>query len=56
MAKEYKIEIEKRELSDNLKQLRSNGRIPGVYYSHNSKESILFKMDSSELRDAIRSG
>ena len=33
MAKEYKLEIEKRELSDNLKQLRSNGRIlewPGI--------------------------
>ena len=56
MAKEYKIEIEKRELSDNLKQLRSNGGIPGVYYSHDSKKSILFKMQSSELRDAIKSG
>ena len=56
MAKEYKIEIEKRELTDNLKQLRSDGRIPGVYYSHNSKESILFKMQFSQLKDAIKSG
>ena len=56
MAKEYKIEIEKRELSDNLKQLRSNDRIPGVYYSHDSKKSILFTMQSSELKNAVKSG
>ena len=56
MAKEYKIEIGKRELTDNLKQLRSNGGIPGVYYSHDSKESILFTMNLSELRQAIKSG
>jgi len=56
MAKEYKIEIEKRTLTDNLKQLRSNGRIPGIYYSHDSKESTLFTMQFSALRDAIKSG
>ena len=56
MAKEYKIEIEKRELGDNLKHLRSQNIIPGVYYSHDSKESILFQMNLSELRNAIKSG
>ena len=56
MAKEYKIEIEKRKLSENVKYLRYNGGIPGVYYSHNSKESLLFKMDMAELREAIKSG
>ena len=56
MAKEYKIEIEKRTSEDNLKDLRSNQLIPGVYYSHDSKDSILFKMNLSELRNAIKSG
>jgi len=56
MAKEYKIEIEKRELSEKAKYLRHAEGIPGVYYSHDSKESILFKMNVSELREAIKSG
>ena len=56
MAKEYKLEIEKRTLGDNLKHLRSQNIIPGVYYSHDSKESILFQMNLSELRNAIKSG
>ena len=56
MAKEYKIEIEKRTLGENLKSLRSNDVIPGVYYSHDSKDSVLFQMNLSEWRDAIKSG
>ena len=44
MAKEYKIEIEKRELSEKAKHLRHAQGIPGVYYSYDSKESILFKI------------
>jgi len=56
MTKEYKIEIEKRTSEDNVKYLRSNDIIPGVYYSHDSKDSILFKMIVSELRNAIKSG
>jgi len=56
MAKEYKLEIEKRTLGDSLKHLRSENIIPGVYYSHDSKESILFQMNLSELRNAIKSG
>ena len=56
MAKEYKIEIEKREVSESVKHLRYNNGIPGVYYSHDSKESVLFKMNITELREAIKSG
>ena len=56
MAKEYKIEIEQRNLNVKLKQLRSQGIIPGVYYSHDSNDSILFQMDLSELRNAVKSG
>ena len=56
MAKEYKIEIEKRDLGENLKQLRANDIIPGIYYSHDSTESISFQMHLSELRNAIKSG
>ena len=55
MAKEYKIEIGKRELTYNLKQLRANDMIPGVYYSHDRKDSVLFQMNLSELRNAIKS-
>ena len=56
MVKEYKIEIEKRELGTKIKHLRANDLIPGVYYSHDSKESILFQMNLSELRNAVKSG
>jgi len=56
MAKEYKLEIKKRELSENVKHLRNTGGIPGVYYSHDSKDSILFKISESELRNAVKSG
>ena len=56
MVKEYKIEIEKRESGVKIKHLRANDLIPGVYYSHDSKESILFQMNLSELRNAIKSG
>ena len=50
MAREYKLEIEKRQADVKLKNLRKEGVIPGVYYSHDSKESILFQMQLSELR------
>jgi len=56
MAREYKLEIEKRQADVKLKNLRKEGVIPGVYYSHDSKESILFQMQLSELRNAVKSG
>lgn len=55
---EYKIEVEKRELSSKksfVKELRANGHIPGVYYSHDSKESIPFMVTLKNLREALKS-
>ena len=56
MSREYKLEIEKRQADVKLKHLRKDGLIPGVYYSHDSNESILFQMQLSELRNAVKSG
>ena len=55
---EYKIEVEKRELSSKksyVKELRVEGNIPGVYYSHDSKESIPFMVSIKNLREAMKS-
>ena len=49
---DYKIEVQKRELSSKksfVKGLRHNGDIPGIYYSHDSKESIPFYIDKKEI-------
>ena len=56
MSREYKLEIEKRSLDSKVKNLRKDGIIPGIYYSHDSTESILFQMHLSELRHAVKSG
>ena len=55
---EHKIEVEKRELSTQksvVRQLRNSGKIPGVYYSHDSKSSIAFCVDKKELHKALKS-
>ena len=54
MAKEYKLEVEKRDSTkkSDLKKYRKDGKIPGVYYSHDSKESIPFYISKSELSAA----
>lgn len=55
---DYKIEVQKRELSDKksfVKSIRKNNAIPGIYYSHDSKESIPFSVSSSVLREALKS-
>ena len=55
---DYKIEVSKRELSNKksfVKNLRNNGEIPGVYYSHDSKESIPFMVTQKVLREALKS-
>lgn len=55
---EYKIEVEKRELSSKksyVKELRADGNVPGVYYSHDSKESIPFMVSIKNLREAMKS-
>jgi large subunit ribosomal protein L25 len=58
MADAYKIEVHKREEmgSRNVKGLRKEGKIPGVYYSSDSKNSIPFYMLDSDLILAFRSG
>ena len=55
---DYKIEVQKRELSSKksfVKGLRHNGDIPGIYYSHDSKESIPFMVTQKVLREALKS-
>ncbi len=55
---DYKIEVQKRELSNKksfVKDLRRNQEIPGVYYSHDSKESIPFMVTQKVLREALKS-
>jgi len=55
---DYKIEVQKRELSSKksfVKGLRHNGDIPGIYYSHDSKESIPFMVTQKILREALKS-
>jgi len=55
---DYKIEVQKRELSSKksfVRGLRRNGDIPGIYYSHNSKESIPFMVTQKVLREALKS-
>ena len=57
MAKEYKLEVEKRDSTKktDLKKYRKEGKIPGVYYSYESKESINFLVSQSEINAAIKS-
>ena len=56
MAKEYKLEVEKRDSTKkaDLKKYRKDGKIPGVYYSFDSKESINFLVTQSEINNAIK--
>lgn len=57
-VKEFKLNVNKREGFGKKasKQLRREGGIPGVYYSHDSKESISFSIDPKELFEAQKSG
>ena len=58
MAEEYTLDVSKRDLTNKggIKQLRKSGKIPGVYYSFDSKSSIPFSIDIKNLRDAQKSG
>ena len=56
--KGYKIEVQKRELSNKksfVKELRKQDGIPGIYYSHDSKESIPFTISQKILHEALKS-
>ena len=57
MSKEYKLEVEKRTKANkkDLKELRRSGKIPGIYYSYNSKDSLPFFIEQSVISQAIKS-
>ncbi|MBC8214436.1 MAG: 50S ribosomal protein L25 [Candidatus Marinimicrobia bacterium] len=57
MAQEYILEAHSRKEmgKKDVKILRSEGKIPGVYYSHDSKESIPFYIETKELFNAFKS-
>jgi len=57
-VKEFKLEVNKRDGSGKKasKQARREGDIPGIYYSHDSKESIPFSIDQKVLFEAQKSG
>ncbi len=58
MAKEHKIEINKREdiTPQKLKRLRRDGHIPGIYYSAISKDSLPIFITKKDYHEAIKSG
>ena len=58
MANEFNLEVTKRDLTNKgaLKQLRKNGKVPGIYYSHDSKASVPFYIEKTMLREAYKSG
>ena len=54
----FKIEVDKRELSSKksfVKSIRNIGSVPGVYYSHDSKQSIPFSVNKKLLNQALKS-
>ncbi len=56
-TQEYKIEVFKREEvgRSSLRQLRADGFVPGVYYAHDQKEAVHFKVAVKELHQALHS-
>jgi len=58
MADEFNLVVNKRDLTNKggVKQMRKDGNIPGVYYSHDSKSSTPFYITAGELRNAQKSG
>ena len=59
MANEFKIEVHKRELStkkSDMKNLRKEQKIPGIFYSYDSKESIPLYIDQKTFVEASKSG
>ena len=56
--KGHKIEVNKRELSSKksfVKNLRNQDEIPGIYYSHDSKDSIPFSASKKTMSEALKS-
>ena len=58
MTQEFKLDIFKRDniTRSGLKELRNNKNIPGIFYSHNSEDSIPFYMTQTTLNEAKKSG
>tara|TARA_Y100001960_G_scaffold328630_1_gene417922 strand:- start:431 stop:1147 length:717 start_codon:yes stop_codon:yes gene_type:complete len=58
MVQEFKLDIFKRDnvTRSELKELRNNKNIPGIFYSHDSKDSIPFYMTQQTLNEAKKSG
>ena len=58
MANEHKVEVNKREITDKkrLKDLRREGKIPGVYYSATSNNSAPIFITMTEFNKAVKSG
>ena len=59
MADEFKIEVHKRELSNKksyLKNMRKEEKIPGIYYSFDSKNSAPLFLEKKSFIEAGKSG
>jgi len=58
MANEFTLEVIKRDKTKKgtIKQMRKDGQVPGIYYSHDSKNSIPFYIKRNILREAYKSG
>lgn len=54
----YKLEVHKRSAmtKGELKHMRKEGKIPGIYYSHESKNSTPFYIEKSEIHNIKKSG
>ena len=57
MSNENILDVNKREIVNKgeRKRLRNDGKIPGIYYSHDSKESIPFYISKNEIHKAQKS-
>ena len=57
MSNEIILNVNKREVvkKGQRKRLRKEGKIPGIYYSHDSRESIPFYIEINELIRAQKS-
>ena len=58
MSKEFNLVVDKRELvskGERKRILKEGTKVPGVYYSHDSKESIPFMVSEKVLREALKS-
>ena len=57
MATEFNLTVNKRNISgkSKIKNMRRENKIPGIYYSHDSKQSISLYINSNDLISAQKS-